>query len=699
MASSTKAEDSRQRRSHASIIASFGALLLSDLKPDEMLPQAAEAAAEGMDCRRAKVLEYRPDKDNLLVCAGVGWNDGVVGHATLGSDLRSPAGYAFRKEEAVAIEDVSEQDRFDIPEVLREHGIVALLNVPIRIDGFVYGVIEVDATKPRSFGPEDVNFLLGLAHLLAASIRRDMLRNEAREERERRERHAEQLRALADASIAITAAPTLQDVLQQITDSARAVVGAHQGITSLTRGPDWSQAITAVSLSDRYARWRDYERAPDGSGIYAYLCALNRPMRLTQAELEAHPAWRGFGDHASEHPPMRGWLAAPLVGRDGRNIGLLQLTDRDKGEFDSEDEAALVQLAQLASVAVERAQAEAALRETNERFQLAQAAAHVGVWDWNLLTDETSYTRECRRLYGWPEHEEVSVGQWLASLHPEDRERADRAVREPLTDGRPYEDEYRVVLPNGDVRWVSARGEVLRDSSGKPTRFIGVNLDVTDRKDREEHIGLLMRETLHRSKNQLMLIQVMARQSALASRSLEEFFARFSERLHGIAASQDLLVKKNWEGIALRDLIRSQVGHYVEDIAGRLLLEGPDVAIRPEPAQNLGLAFHELASNATKHGALSVKEGRVEVRWSMVLNEEAVSRFRLEWRERGGAGVRPPQSKGFGHLVMERIAPRAIDGTVKIEFSPEGLSWTLEGSPYYFIEPKPAAAPLVVALA
>ncbi|WP_337134803.1 GAF domain-containing protein, partial [Staphylococcus aureus] len=90
---------------------------------------------------------------------------------------------------------------------------------------------------------------------------------------------------------------------------------------------NWAQAITAVSLSDKYARWRTYDVQPDGSGIYAEVCRTNRPMRLTQAELESHPLWRGFGAHAAEHPPLQGWLAAPFVGRDGRNIGLLQLSD------------------------------------------------------------------------------------------------------------------------------------------------------------------------------------------------------------------------------------------------------------------------------------------------------------------------------------------------------------------------------------
>jgi PAS domain S-box-containing protein len=168
-------------------------------------------------------------------------------------------------------------------------------------------------------------------------------------------RARERVLALTRASLAVHSAPTLPDALRVITDEARRIVGAHQAITSMTRGEDWSQAINAVSLSEKYARWRDYTTAPDGSGIYAMVCEANRPVRMTQEELERHPRWRGFGPHAPEHPPMRGWLAAPLIGREGRNLGVIQLSDPHAVEFTEEDEAVLVQLAQMASVAIENA--------------------------------------------------------------------------------------------------------------------------------------------------------------------------------------------------------------------------------------------------------------------------------------------------------------------------------------------------------
>jgi PAS domain S-box-containing protein len=168
-------------------------------------------------------------------------------------------------------------------------------------------------------------------------------------------RYAQQLRGLADAAVAIHAVRDVGEMLDVITKQARSLIGAHQAITRMAANQNWAQAINSVVLSDKYAAWRDYDEMPDGSGIYHLVAQMNRPMRMTQEELEAHPAWRGFGKHAAEHPPMRGWLAVPLVARDGRNFGLIQLSDRYEGEFTEADEAILVQLAHMAAIAVENA--------------------------------------------------------------------------------------------------------------------------------------------------------------------------------------------------------------------------------------------------------------------------------------------------------------------------------------------------------
>jgi PAS domain S-box-containing protein len=181
--------------------------------------------------------------------------------------------------------------------------------------------------------------------------------------------HAAQLRGLSEAALSINSPLSIDEVLHVTTERARSIIGAHQAVTSLIPPDPLAQTIRAASLSDKNADWHGYDETPDGSGIDALVCRENRPMRLTQAELGAHPAGREFGGPTGEHPAMRGWLAAPLVGRDGRNMGVIQLSDRHEGEFTENDESIIVQLAQMASVAIENARLYREAQEAEERLR------------------------------------------------------------------------------------------------------------------------------------------------------------------------------------------------------------------------------------------------------------------------------------------------------------------------------------------
>jgi GAF domain-containing protein len=142
-------------------------------------------------------------------------------------------------------------------------------------------------------------------------------------------------------------------VLAQAAELARVVASAHQGAATQMIGGDWSQARKYFSLSEKYAAWADYHTPAVGFGIHAYIAQVNQPMRLTQAELEAHAAWKNFGVENGKHPPMRGWLAVPLLGSDGLNYGLLQVSDRYEGDFTAEDEAKMTRLTRLTSQALD----------------------------------------------------------------------------------------------------------------------------------------------------------------------------------------------------------------------------------------------------------------------------------------------------------------------------------------------------------
>ena len=248
--------------------------------------------------------------------------------------------------------------------------------------------------------------------------------------------------------------------------------------------------------------------------------------------------------------------------------------------------------------------------------------------------------------------------------------------RRHVTDGSPHEFETRQTRTDGRVIDIWVTSAPIRAPNGA---VIGASLivrDVSQQKQREDHVRFLMRELTHRSKNLLAVIQAMARQSLTRDVNPAEFVRRFTERLAGLAGSHDLLSRVDWKGASLMELIRSQLNHYMDLFGTRILLEGVDIAIRPEAAQNIGIALHELSTNAAKYGALSNEDGKVTIDWRF--EQRAERMLTLTWRETGGPAVEPPTRKGFGHVVMDRIAGRALGGHSGISFEPTGVVWTLD---------------------
>jgi PAS domain S-box-containing protein len=245
------------------------------------------------------------------------------------------------------------------------------------------------------------------------------------------------------------------------------------------------------------------------------------------------------------------------------------------------------------------------------------------------------------------------------------------AKRQVLANG----EARRAEIPLDDapgIRWHDLHIEPLRNEAGEVVGLTCASVDVTERKESEAHLRLLLRELTHRSKNLLAVIQAMARQTARHTGSIETFLTQFSARLQALAASHDLLVRESWYGASLGELIRSQLGGYLDGSSNQVSIDGPAIALKPEAAQNLGLALHELAVNAAKFGALSVPTGRVSITWSRRENTDG-SAVELDWRERLGPKVKVRRKKGFGTMVIERNLARALDAEINMDFEPDGL--------------------------
>ena len=303
------------------------------------------------------------------------------------------------------------------------------------------------------------------------------------------------------------------------------------------------------------------------------------------------------------------------------------------------------------------------LRARFARYETALRGSNVTVYtqDCNLR-----YTSISNPIFG--RAIEDILGHTDDELLPPDSAAAVIALkREALASGQAKRAEVAREEGSG-LRWNDLHIEPLRNEAGDIVGLTCASVDVTERKESEAHLRLLMRELTHRSKNLLAVIQAMARQTARHAGSTDAFLNQFAARLQGLAASHDLLVRESWHGASLRELIQSQLAAYFAGGEGPIVLDGDPVALKPEAAQNLGLALHELAVNAAKFGALSVPQGRVAISWALRGNT-----LELDWREQFGPKVKARRKKGFGSMVIERNLASALDAKVELTFDHSGL--------------------------
>jgi two-component sensor histidine kinase len=307
------------------------------------------------------------------------------------------------------------------------------------------------------------------------------------------------------------------------------------------------------------------------------------------------------------------------------------------------------------------------LRARFARYEMALRASQVTVYTQDR---ELRYTSISNPILG--RAIEDILGRSDEEILPPDGGAAVIALkRDALATGQPKRAE--VALEDGPgLRWHDLHIEPLRNEAGDIVGLTCASLDVTKSKEGEAHLRLLMRELTHRSKNLLAVIQAMARQTARHAGSIDAFLKQFGARLQALAASHDLLVRESWYGASLGELIQSQLAAYIDGGGGQVAIEGPAVALKPQTAQNLGLALHELAVNAAKFGALSVPDGRVSITWGPHRPGDGAA-VALDWREQFGPKVKVRRKHGFGSLVIERNLARSIDAEVTMDFDPDGL--------------------------
>jgi PAS domain S-box-containing protein len=323
----------------------------------------------------------------------------------------------------------------------------------------------------------------------------------------------------------------------------------------------------------------------------------------------------------------------------------------------------------------EVARRDAELVASEQRLRFALKAGRMGSWSLDLNTERMIASDGCKENFGRSTSDPFTYADLIEAVHPDDRARRDEAVSSAIADGTALDVEYRLLTPQGEERWVQIRGQANYRADGTALSLIGVSQDVTERKKAEEHRTLLANELSHRVKNSLAMVQAVIAQTLRKATSLDEAGATLEARIQAMAAANDLLVNERWESASIYDLLNRTLAPFGISDGQHFQLAGPDIRLPPGIAVALALSLHELATNASKYGALSQAGGVVRLAWKVVDGWRPDLHF--SWTETGGPAVIPPSRTGFGSKLIERVLAREIGGKARIDYRTEGVVFTV----------------------
>lgn len=326
----------------------------------------------------------------------------------------------------------------------------------------------------------------------------------------------------------------------------------------------------------------------------------------------------------------------------------------------------------------------ARLLQSEQGRSLALASGQMGSWDWDLITGEWKWDEGQHHIFGLDRDSfKVSLETIRSLIHPEDWGRLQDVVRGMSKGTRTQQVEFRVLRPDGNVRWCFGTAAATFDAAERLVRISGVTTDITDRKEAEERQVLLTREVDHRARNALAVVQSIIRLSRASS--VDEYVHAIEGRVKALARAHALLSDSRWHGADLATLAAEELAPYRG--GNRVVITGPDVSMPPSTAQGLALALHELATNTVKHGALSTMVGKVSLSWQ--LQPDALT---LQWEERGGPHVAPPAARNFGLKVILASIEQQLDGKVTFDWHPQGLRCALSIPRRKFVKPRPTTS-------
>lgn len=309
-----------------------------------------------------------------------------------------------------------------------------------------------------------------------------------------------------------------------------------------------------------------------------------------------------------------------------------------------------------------------------DHLRLILEESGIGAWELDVRTGETWRNLRHDQIFGY----DAMVSEWtyerfLSHVAPEDREGVAKLYGRALELRTTWSFECRIDRADGVRRWISATGRPIRDEGGEVVRLIGHVLDISHLKRNEEHLQTVLDELNHRVRNTLAVVQAMAMRSFTADADLKTARRAFMGRIEALATAHNLLSDEAWAGATLNELAAAILAPWTSEAACRI--SGPRLTLSAKTSISVALVLNELATNALKHGALSVASGSVELTWRRMAGEETLCE--LVWTERGGPEVTVPKRRSFGVALITEVAPRETGGAAELTFDRSGLRYRL----------------------
>lgn len=599
---------SRELQQHA--IAELGQKALGDCAFEELCEQALDDLTRYLNVRFVKLLALEPGRKHLKMVAGRGWNPGLVGRVRVPKDSGSQAGFSLQTAETVVVRNFDTETRFAPPKLLKDHGIRCGASVIIGPVSNPWGVLGVHESELGrcSLDRYDIDFVRSIANILWLFLKNEAARTKAETERKA-------LRSLADAMPILFAVVDRRERYEFVNEAYRAFGEPSRLIGKRVR------EVVGPKVYETAAPY--IKRALSGE-----ITRFETTLRLHRGEER---------DTLVTYAPR--WGVGGAV--DGFYAVVVDISDQKERQ-----------------------------REILERTRHYQAIADsipYGIWTCDAAGKLSYVSESFLDLVGMSFDEARDFG-WIASLIPEEAEETEVAWNACVAGRHDWKREHRVMGRDGRTYDILAIARPVIDSQGRLTSYVGLNLDMTEWKQREETLQLLARELDHRVKNVFSLVLTIARMASRTAHDVGEFCAAFEGRIQSLSAAHELIANADWRGMSLRQLFEAELAPY-DDQKGNVSVDGPDLFVTVETVQPLALVVHELATNAVKYGGLSRASGKLNV----ILGRETSGGVSIHWLESGLDDVIPPVRTGFGTKVLERVLAIQLGAEVETDFRSKGL--------------------------